>query len=115
MENTQTGVILWVLVVGYSLVALAIVRPIAGHLAWKHSAGRSSWCRNCHGSYPTCEPPADAWFGWGLAAAAASVVWPLLVIWRVSGRVKVGAESRALVATQAERIRELEHEVLARG
>jgi hypothetical protein len=86
----------------YSLAALAVARPIAGHQAWKISD-----------SYTQTKPDGSDWFiGW-VVGFFAGVVWPIcgLLVLVLRFTPKMGAEARAVARQREAHIAELEKEL----
>ena len=100
----------WVFAIAYPIIALALVRPLAGHHAWRQ---RRSLCVNCYARRRLAQPDGEAWFFGTCQAVLIAAVWPLLLVWLLSSAkgLKVGAERRALVDEQHQRIKELEAEL----
>jgi hypothetical protein len=111
----------------YALLGSLMMRPLAGHIAWKaveHKMREARFEKN----FPTAsrrpgslagrasKPSGDDW-GWGwFAAAILCIVWPATLMIVVGSFLpKVGAERRATQAQklrdQERRIRELEREL----
>jgi hypothetical protein len=78
--------------IAYTLIALAVIRPIAGHFAWSWhhaSVARSS------GSAPHPYPSDVHWSFAVALAALLGAVWPVVAIWTLSAVLgPVGAERR---------------------
>lgn len=86
----------------YSLVGVAFVRPVAGHIAWSTS-----------NSYHQKHPDGSDW-GWGtFVGIMCAFVWPLLVIAYISDKIMpaIGAEKKMLEKQKDERIKQLEREL----
>lgn len=95
-------------ILGYCIVVLAMIRPLAGHFAYtfmrNHNQRRPSW--------RTTRPSPDQWFGAVCLAACLACVWPLCIVWKgVGGRWQIGAEREHVIAVQRKRLAELEREL----
>jgi hypothetical protein len=105
---------IWLFVALYAIVALIVVRPLAGHFAW-------DWAqRDAHGKkrrYPGLyeyldpdAPPGPEWWVFaGTIAILVAAIWPILLVFARSP-IKIGAERTAEKRQMAARIRELEKE-----
>lgn len=104
----------------YSVVAVALIRPLAGHLAWdrveRHNTKeREGWDRQ-HKMKGI--PSWEQWFGCTLIALCVALTWPVVLAVFVLGRARVGKEqeyasqvSERKRADLAERIGELEKSI----
>ncbi len=90
----------------YVVVALAILRPLAGHFTWSfHSRER-------HPVDPD-RPGSDDWVGGVLTALPLVALWPAAAMWLLSGTLlpPVGAEREAEIRQREARVAEMEREL----
>lgn len=104
----------------YSVVAVATIRPLAGHLAWDrmeraNTKEREGWSRR---DKIKGIPSWEQWFGCTVLAVLVALTWPVVLAVFVLGRVRVGKEheyashvSEKKRADLAERIGELEKSI----
>ena len=87
----------------YVLVALAAIRPLAGHVAWSVKNWRG-W---------RDEPDFDDWRFGVVVACLLAAVWPLSLLCLLVNRYspKIGAERAAELERREQRLREAEREV----
>jgi phosphotransferase system glucose/maltose/N-acetylglucosamine-specific IIC component len=87
--------------VPYILVALFVVRPIAGHVAWG-----AMWAHQTR-------PDGTDWMCGLVVGLIAGALWPLAAVWIFLSRAtpKIGREREALLKAREERIRELQSEL----
>lgn len=94
------------IITAYSLVALLLVRPLAGHFAYYfHTENPYS---NRSG-----RPDAAQWFGGVLLALCLAVVWPTALLWKLADArlPAVGAEREARLQAREKALREAEREL----
>jgi hypothetical protein len=79
-----------ILTIAYTLIALAVIRPIAGHFAWywyhkETATGRTHYQR----------PDSFQWGGAVALGALLGTVWPAVALWTLTAALgPVGAERR---------------------
>ncbi len=97
--------IVWLIVGPYVLVALVCVRLVAGHAAWSMFEKARPLRRQ--------GPDGWEWSAATILGLLAGMVWPLVGVVLVAGRVlpSVGAEARHEAKVKDERIRELERQL----
>lgn len=90
----------------WPLISMVLIRPMAGHFAWKFMelGNNKYWSKNAD------KPDGDQWLGGTLCALGLAVVWPIVLIWMISGRFlpTVGAEKTALNKAERARFEELQ-------
>lgn len=101
----MTALLIVLLIVAYIAIGCVVARLAAGHYAWTFM-----YQHNAFWSYrqPIERPNGAHWFWGGLLGLLTGVLWP--VAWMPLVRLPwaVGAEQRARIRLQDERIRELE-------
>jgi hypothetical protein len=79
----------------YILIGMAIIRPVAGHLAWSwHYAQITHYSILYRGKI---KPSSDQWTGATVLAVLAGAVWPMILFAGLSGKIlpSIGAEKQA--------------------
>jgi hypothetical protein len=87
----------------YGAVWFVTARLLAGHFAWWFHENRDMYLYR-----EKQKPTGDQWFGGGLIGLFVGLVWPLLPLLFLTRTWAVGAEQRARIRRQDDRIRELE-------
>lgn len=85
----------------YVLAGLLTVRPVAGHFAYKFS---QAWAATRD------RPDGEQWYRATILALLVATIWPVLLVWTLSGRYgpTLGEEGQAVIRAQEKRIQELE-------
>jgi hypothetical protein len=96
-----------VVLIPYGVLALLMLRPLAGHFAWKES---HTWKHQVR-------PDSGDWWDGFVLGAIVSVLWPVLLVAfggaALANRTlpKVGAEREAARKIRERRLKELEREL----
>jgi len=105
----------WIFGIWYPLVALLLVRPLAGHFAWRFYLTERNWryCSMCMNKARLGSPNGEQWFGAFCLACLVSVLWPGALVWATQGAkgLKLGAERQAELDRLRKRNEQLEREL----
>lgn len=91
-----------IIAVIYVIIAMALVRPMAGHFAWHFLSVQKS---EYHYSYKDkIKPDTDQWVRGIFTALILASIWPTVILWRLSGSFlpTIGSEKQAQLEAEIE-------------